>query len=882
MEKRCEITIDGKLDEALWQNAKEYTGFRRLKSQGGQMAEAQTIVKILPLEDRVCFGFLCMEPDLQRTMDIHPYRNMWNTDRIEMFISPSGGTFDYYQFVVTFGGKTFCNYYSEGGQITPDPYAPEWSSKVFVGEDYWSLEIEIPLTSLYMTANPSMSDTWLVGVIRARSEDRKDPRAVNTSCCELERGFTEFDRYLRVGGMPMRPDEDDIRMVSADLDIQELNERGYCGQMLVKTINPETASFTFSSSCGDPVEITLEAGANEFTVPCCFPELGRTSVSLELTRTSDGKEFKRHYPVTVTYEPIKLRFTLPEYRCNFYPGQDYSKVAGTVIAAKPVTLKLEGPGIETQVISPAADGSFVFETPNFEVGEAWLTATIDGEEKKQRIRRLAPTGHMMAWVSGGNIVIDGEPVLPRNMFAPGYLGSKILAQRYATENFHETRHVARQSGWMRATVFLRQLGLSTGEAFQDVMPNEAVLREFDKQIEANKDRDFAYYYISDEPECSGFSPIYIKNVYEYIAERDPYHVIAMSTRAAGKYSECADWFEVHPYISPENLEDGRRIYQRPMNTMGNFIDEIMKLERSDKCVGFLPTTFSYKFTSSYADYPTFDEIICHTWAAMIRGGKSLHPYAYHDMNDRPAVIEGARYIFSSFEALEKPVLLGKRNVLLRTQDAESVLYDNGDEKLFVLVNFTQNPQTVTVDGVSGTWYEFRHNRTFTGNTFTLKPLEVLVGTNVVKDTGLPTYQEVAALVDELEYARTHGGSLLFARENDITVTSAGMSVSKYKLLDGVRENLAIEVPRSGERFFELDLTKVKPSFNKVVVSGWNLKTNVALKVSVGGELVAPEIAEVKAEELSITFLLKDAISPDGLRLEFSGDEAMQVFELDVF
>ena len=50
MEKQREMIIDGKLDEALWQNAKEYTGFRRLKSQGGQMAEAQTFVKIVPLE----------------------------------------------------------------------------------------------------------------------------------------------------------------------------------------------------------------------------------------------------------------------------------------------------------------------------------------------------------------------------------------------------------------------------------------------------------------------------------------------------------------------------------------------------------------------------------------------------------------------------------------------------------------------------------------------------------------------------------------------------------------------------------------------------------------------------------------------------------------
>ena len=70
--------------------------------------------------------------------------------------------------------------------------------------------------------------------------------------------------------------------------------------------------------------------------------------------------------------------------------------------------------------------------------------------------------------------------------------------------------------------------------------------------------------------------------------------------------------------------------------------------------------------------------------------------------------------------------------------------------------------------------------------------------------------------------------------------------------------------------------------SKVAVNGWNLKGNVMLKVRVGGELVAPQLAEVKNEEFLVTFLLKDTVSPDGLQLEFTGDEAMQVFELEVF
>lgn len=883
MDKKHRITLDGHMNDPAWEQAQAFTDFRKLKSQGGETASAQTVFKVLPIEDRVYFGFLCMEPDIQHVMDTNPARNIWSRDRVELFFSPTGSSYDYYQFVVFFEGNKVAHYYAEGGQIRPDPFAPDWDSAVYAGEDYWSAVVEIPMTALYMTPNDSLCDKWLVGAIRCRMA-RNDTKCENSSCCTLERAFVEFEHYLRVSGMPLRPKEDDIRIISAAPDMRERCEQSYRGTMKIKTLNAVTDTFTFTSNYGDPAIVCLAAGANEFTVSCQFEALGRYRVLLTLTRNSDGKEFKRHYPVTVTYEPIKLRFTLPEYRCNFYPGQDYSKVVGTVTAAKPVTLKLEGPGIETQVLTPNADGSFAFDTPDFAVGEAWLTATMDGEEKKQKIRRLAPTGRMMTWISKGNLIVNGKPTLARRIYSPYYRGGEAFRLRYDNDNLHETRQIKGQAGWMKPEVILtRELKRADSEVMQDVMPSEDVLRMLDQRIEENKKRNFAFYYAFDEPECRGVSPIYVKHIYDYIADKDPYHVVLLTTRAAGHFVECADWFEVHPYIDPENMEDGRRVYMRPMNTMGNYIDDIAKLNRPDKCVGFIPMTFTYQFSSIYADYPTFEELLCHTLAAMIHGGKSLDPYAYHDVNDRAAIYEGVRYLFSSFTALEALVLHGKRTTLLRTGDAEAVLYDNGAEKMFVLVNFNQTPQTVTVDGLSGAWYEFRHNRTITGNTFALEPHAVVVGTNVVKDAGLPTYDQTKKLIDELEYARTHTGSLLFDRHNDMKITASGVGASsRFKMFDGVKDNLALQVAKAGERFYELDLTQVKPTFQKVIISGWQLD-GIALKLRIGGQLVDAPLAEKKNQELStVTFLLKESVCPEALRLEFTGPNGMELYEIEVF
>ncbi len=884
MEQMYKINLDGKLDEAAWENAKSFTQYRQIKNEGGQIVDVQTIFKILPCKDRIYFGFLCLEPEMDRVKSVDEKVSIWGSDRVELFVSPSGGTYDYYQFVSFFGRPQVANYYAEGGQIKPDPYAPDWKSAVYKGEDFWSAEMEIPLTAFYMTGNDNMSDTWLVNPTRCRTDPRIGRGYCLSSPCELERGFTEFDKFLVVGGFPLRPAEDDLRIVSAEIDIQTKSDAGYDGAMLVTVLNPVDETFRFASDHGEAKTVALHEGKNEFTVPCHFDKLGRGKVSLELVRESDGKVFKRYYPVTVKYEPIRLQFTLPEYRCNFYPGQDYSKIVGKVIASKPVTLKLEGPGIETTVISPEADGSFCFDTPNFQEGEAWLTATIEGEEKKQKIRRLAPTGKMMTWISKGSLIVNGEPVLSRVMFSYPYRGSKVACDLYQADNFHETRELGMQSGFVAPDPVLdRIVKKPKAEIFKDVMPCKEMFEYYDQLIERHKDKDFAFYYIADEPECRGLSPIYLKHIYDYFCEKDPYHVVNMASRSCKAYVECADWFETHPYIIPEQMEEGRRVYSRPLNTLGGYVDSIAKLNRPDKTIGIVPLIFSYEGVSRYADYPNLDEIIAGTWAPMIHGGKSVRPYAFGDMYDRPASTEGIRYLFSSLEALERNLLFGERTTLLRTSDAEAVLYDNGDEKMFVAINFTQEPQTITLDGISGTWHYFRHGDTLTGNTFTLKPLEVMIGTSEVKDAGLPTYEQTAALIDGLEAERVAGCSKLVPHRHDISITKKGVSLcARYKLLDGVRNNLGMRVDNNGERFCELNLSKVKVEFSKVVISGWNMKNNVALKIRNGEELASPEFAEVKTTETDITYILKDTISPDAIRMEFSGDENMDISEFEVF
>jgi len=54
-----------------------------------------------------------------------------------------------------------------------------------------------------------------------------------------------------------------------------------------------------------------------------------------------------------------------------------------------------------------------------------------------------------------------------------------------------------------------------------------------------------------------------------------------------------------------------------------------------------------------------------------------------------------------------------------------------------------------------------------------------------------------------------------------------------------------------------------------------------LTFRVGDELVKPEFAEIKEEEFCVTYLLKNAISPDGLHLDFNAHR-VELYEIEVF
>ena len=719
---------------------------------------------------------------------------------VSLAFAPEGTDFNVYRFIFRPGEVRLAEFTSEKGNIRPDPYAPVWKAAYGEEDGRKTIEFALPLSAFYMTRNAAWKTTWLVG-------DGKDLKPA--------------------AGMPPRRAADDVAMVDADFCATGRKEGEIDGVLTVRTYVEEPGAYALNGT-----EATLAKGWNTVRVPANYPKEGRRNTRLKLVRASTGEAFERDYPVLVDARPIRVRLTKPQYRDNFYPGQDASRVEGSVEVAdgSDAVVTLEGPGFPVRTAKvTGGKGTFAFDTKGFQIGDAKLTVRTSAakpDELVTTVRNLPPSGHRMIWIEDGKLVLNGRKTFRRNIYSPGDRGGKAFAEWYARElpKFHTTEEFSYGPA-LGLDYLVPELGEK--EARNDVRPSPEVFAALEKRVAGAKDTDFGFYYFSDEPECRGISPVYLRHIYERLKELDPYHPALMSSRSPVAYVDCCDWFESHPYINPYNESDGTRTYGRPFNELGRWIDMIGDLKRPDKAIGFLPTCFSYRASDVGNDYPTFAEYDCHVWATLVRGAVSLNPYAYHDLGDRPAICEGTRDVFASVEALEEYLLDGARTTLRRDLDCEAECFAKPDgSRLLAVVNFRSRPLEVDLGALvaqagATALHEFRGTRTFAAGQgkVTLAPLAVLLATTDRRGADLPTFAQAKERIDALEYERTHRDNQLLEKYTEVTCAFSKPGTEFYKLIDGVRGVWAWCHSWSKCPFVEFSARKGRFAFSKVRVYG---------------------------------------------------------------
>lgn len=901
------------LDGSSWHNIPEHTNFRCLRSSGKTTPAAGTKFQIAADQDNLYIKIQCYENKMEKLRKSVDASRLWGSDTVEIFFSPGGQPDEFYQFAVSAGNLRFSMFYGEGGAIQPDPYMPFWNSMVLYGKDHWLVLVQIPFSAFYMTRDAKWQSRWLLNVARTRYPVRE-----RSSWSPLQSGFREAHNFLKAEGFPKRPAELDVLVKKVTPVIRKHTDGIFSGPLhLTVEANPAAAGIYELSTVGSSGKssihsVSLQGGLNQIVLPDVgFQNKTEGKNNLKLIfRKKDSKiTFGRFYPVDIVYQPLRIKLTCPGYKQKFYPGQDHSKIRGSLdlnLSAEQrktarIKLTVSGGGVTQKTLTFKADKEkipFQFDSSKLTVGgKVQISAELLYGGRKiaaagSTVTRLPENQGSTIRIENNVLIKNGKPWYPRSIYARGYLGGKAFAQKYQTGDLGETQ-------LHRKTIGPAKLipGIESREATKDVKPCAELLARIRKIVnKAKSDPQFDFYYICDEPEYRNISPVYLKYIYDFVSELDPYHPLMMCTTAGDKYLNCADIFSPHPYLNPV-ISDGKRILAVPVDRVRAYLQSITKSNRTDKVVGFTGQFFSYKFSNILADYPTWEELESSSWSAAVQGSRFHFPYAYHDLGDRPHIYEGYRYFNQSFMALES-LLLSNRKHPVKTVDPENMidtlLAEDNEATLLIVVNLKNGSLNTEISAEHLKKHQYMHE--FRGNgkrkiiggkiRLSLKPYECVILTSKKLDTGLKTRDQVLREIAEKEKARASRGNLLFEKGTSTEVNSSNplsfnnslISVlqQRNKLFDGTLDVLGWQSKtNSKNHWYELGFRKNPPKFSKIRLYGhkmgepqvkiWKFgewKNLTPVKVTKSGFSVMLDFGEkVKSVKVHIKFPVKVTAEP---------------------
>lgn len=184
------LTIDGKIDEADWKRAQEFT---LTETNTGKPVPLKSTVKFLWDDQFLYAAFFCEDPDAWATLTKED-DPLWGEEVVELFIDPDGNIHNYYEVEYNPVNARVDLAVINGGERTKGRIQGwfEWDYKnmknaTFVQGDglkegtkdsFWTVEIAIPYEDMYEMDHvpPQDGDMWRLNAYRIeRGKSGKTP-----------------------------------------------------------------------------------------------------------------------------------------------------------------------------------------------------------------------------------------------------------------------------------------------------------------------------------------------------------------------------------------------------------------------------------------------------------------------------------------------------------------------------------------------------------------------------------------------------------------------------------------------------------------------------------------------------------------------------------
>ena len=877
------IKLDGQLTEESWNKTPANGAFKFPKSIKGEPS-AQTEFKVLSDDEAVYIGITCREPMMDKLKITATERGdaVYLDDCVEVFIDPTNSRTNFYHFLLSANNVKLDEYRIEAGTNTNGPYGGFWESSVFRGKDFWTAEIRIPYRSFFYTPSSEFKKEWAFSVCRTRQ-----PVYEISAWAQMKSGFHEPAQFGTLTGVPAKKAAEDLKIDVVSCENLTKSADGYIGELQVSIDAAKEASGKYRLELASAefnnygTDINIQPGKNTIALKDVkVKSPGKFSVPVRLIR--GDQTYGRYYPVYLKYAPVEFVFSEPFYRGCFYPGQQHDKIIGTVkINLKQDTLKdckaiveVSGAGLNQQVECPVTGNSINFELDATKMipGKAVIKVELLSGDKKivcegtSEIKMLEPRNKTTVWIDRSqNLVVDGKPIIVRAWCGGAgnsYFVTPAYAEKYPTPK-------DKCPAWFEGEVLSlkpeRIVPALASEMTKDIKPSQQMFEGIKKVIDENRNKNFWYYYFGDEPECRNISAIYLKYLYDYAKELDPYHPMLIVSREPKAFADVCDILSPHPYINPRLNPNMKRSSMSVVLTQKSWRDAAEAIKDRPMVFLLTPQAFNYSFITPFADNPNFDETNATLWDGIAHGAKGAIPFLYCMYTSGIGMHYAYDSTYESLAALSDMLTAPTSPLKVECVSgmADAILKVADDKVLLIVVNPDNKPAQVTVSANAlkkfDKLFTFRDATTVTpvgGKVeFRLAPLEVKILTTPAMDKGLMPMPQLREKLVADEKALAKSGNILFGRgrEIDFTWSKGNECINNVPvaLTDGIPDVYGWE-QALGENggWMEMAFPNFVPKFSRAVIYGYPLD-GVEFLIWKNGEWLKLEPVFVKKEKYSV-------------------------------
>ena len=203
------ITVDGVLDEPVWETAPKIGNLTQRQPQTGQPPTERTEVALLYDANNLYIGVLCYDAEPYRVIGTQMARdaNVWSDDRIEIVLDTFRDQRSAFYFATNPAGALVDGLVFANGQSNND-WNAIWTVRTRRTEQGWSAEFEIPFKTLSF---PSERTVWGFNIARniqrKLEEDRWSGARLETQFLQVSEAgeITGLEGLTQGMGLDIRP-----------------------------------------------------------------------------------------------------------------------------------------------------------------------------------------------------------------------------------------------------------------------------------------------------------------------------------------------------------------------------------------------------------------------------------------------------------------------------------------------------------------------------------------------------------------------------------------------------------------------------------------------------------------------------------------------------